>query len=107
MKNYWLQIIIIVVFLTGCGQENPLFGKWKEKKTLFTSLSGEIITLEFTKEEMKSQLKTVAVEYKIQDENNILLFSDGAKLNVKLVDEQTIFIQYPGGYTAYYIKENK
>ncbi len=112
MKNKIFRILFlfsVLLSLSSCIESNKLIGKWNEQNTLVSRLHNKVnkktkYKIEFTKDSMlyqtiinnKIKEKKLTVEYKVKSEKLTQVYSNGDKLDIKFIDDNTITIVFPG-----------
>ena len=102
--------IFLLLLLVGCGEPNPLLGRWeydKEESRGLAAAGAEISAglsgvdqIEFREDKMVSGGKSESVTYEVTEDRVIVTGPDGKGEVYTIVDENRVILDKPTGRIA-------
>lgn len=105
-KIILVMVVLIFLVLQSCtGDKNILIGEWTEIETILSKLKKTAkYELVFAKDHMQYKVtakgkeikKKLPVEYKVKTKQWVQLYSNGDKMNVKIINNNLIQLAFSG-----------
>jgi len=106
MKLKHALLILLITFLFGCSENNPLLGEWQSKPQKLMGIPMPTQNMTFSKKSMRTGSFVSKVEYEISKNEVIVTDETGIGVAFKLIDPNTISMEMPGLGKSYYNRLN-